>query len=646
MRLQKIPLRGLILELVFSWTCHYASAQTCPYNIDFETGTFDGWQCYIGTADTVNGVNVLELHATPGPVFNRQTMYTANTGAGVDPYGGFPVNCPNGSSHSIRLGNDSAGGQAEGISYQFTIPPGSNNFSLIYHYAVVFQDPNHAEYQQPRLEIEVTNVTDHKTIGCSSFTFIPYGTILPGFFKSPLSPGGTPVWCKNWSAVSVNLDGNAGKTIQLFFKTGDCTFRKHFGYAYIDVNTECSSDFVGSDYCRDDTAVNLTAPFGYERYTWYDHAFSTILGTQQTLTFRPPPPPGSSFAVVVVPYDGYGCVDTLTARMEDSLTVTSRAGRDTVSCNGVPVPVGNNAIPGLVYSWKPVSGLSDPAAANPVAAPASTTTYVLTTTHDGGGCLSVDSVVVTASEIDSSIRLGGSPVFCTASGDSAVLHVHPETSIRWFRNDTLTGAVNIPDYPVQETGSYFAALVNADGCAIHTPVREIIIGQPVPGIRYPDVYAPVNIPFPLAARQLGSEVTWNPATFLNDRSTYTPVFSGTSDQLYTIAITTTGGCVTIDTQLVKTIPKIDILVPTAFTPDGNGLNDRLHPILFGITKLTFFRIFNRLGQPLFQTSDPAAGWDGTFKGLPLQSQVVVWMAAGIGADHKIYERKGASLLVR
>jgi hypothetical protein len=102
----------------------------------------------------------------------------------VDEFGGFPVNCPNGSGHSIKLGNNRGGGQAEGISYEFTIPAGQNVYSLIYHYAVVFQDPNHEIFQQPRLEIEVTNITDNTVLNCSSFTFIPFGNILPGFFLS------------------------------------------------------------------------------------------------------------------------------------------------------------------------------------------------------------------------------------------------------------------------------------------------------------------------------------------------------------------------------------------------------------------------------------------------------------------------------
>jgi hypothetical protein len=82
--------------------------------------------------------------------------------------------------------------------------------------------------------------------------FYPIWNHTSGFFLSPKSQDTTGVWCKDWSAVSINLDNNAGKTIRLFFKTADCTFTRHFGYAYIDVNSECSSEFVGATYCPDD----------------------------------------------------------------------------------------------------------------------------------------------------------------------------------------------------------------------------------------------------------------------------------------------------------------------------------------------------------------------------------------------------------
>lgn len=646
MQLHWFKLKIPSLILIVCTRCFIANAQVCPPNIDFETGTFDGWQCYTGRAEVVNASNVIDLTRSTGPVANRHTMYTANTGNNVDPYGGFPVNCPNGSGHSIRLGNNQAGTEAEGISYEFTIPPDQDIYSLIYHYAVVFQDPNHEAYQQPRLVIEITNVTDNKLIECSSFTFIPYGTLLPGFFESPNPAGGTPVWWKDWSAVSINLDGNAGKKIRLFFKTADCTFRRHFGYAYIDVNSECSSEFVGSTYCDDDSAVNLTAPFGYQGYKWFDSTFTKVLGTQQTISFKPPPPPGTSFAVSVIPYDGYGCVDTLYARLENSLTVKSYAGKDTLSCNLSAVAIGGNARPGLVYTWRPATGLSNPNVANPLAAPAATTSYVLTTNHDGGGCVNEDTVVVVTSVIDSSLLLTGSAMYCSDSGDSAVLRVPPTTSIQWYSDDGPLNAANQTSYRVRQSGSYYAMLMNNDGCIISTKRQEIVIDDPVPGIRYPDEYAAVDLPLDLKARQLGDVVFWIPGTFLSTQDSYTPVFIGQDEQLYTVHITTNSGCTTIDTQLVKAAGKVEINVPTAFSPNSDGLNDILRPILFGIKELHYFRIFNRVGELLYETKTPRAGWDGRQKGIPMTSQVVVWVAEALGADNKTYLRRGSSMLVR
>jgi gliding motility-associated-like protein len=643
-RCYRFPLQTLLIGLFIGITC-FSNAQNCPPNIDFETGTFSGWTCYVGSVAAVGSQNVISISPS-GPVPNRHTMYSANPGDGLDPYGGFPVNCPNGSGHSIKLGNDLGGGEAEGISYEFTIPAGVNVYSLIYHYAVVFQDPNHEEYQQPRMEIEITNITDNITIDCSSFTFHPYGSLLPGFFVSSNPSDGTPVWCKDWSAVSINLNGMAGKTIRLFFKTADCTFRRHFGYAYIDVNSECSDEFVGATYCPDDTAVNVTAPYGYENYTWYNSTFTQVLGNQQTISFSPPPSAGTTIAVQVVPYNGYGCLDTLYARLVDTLTVRSNAGRDTLSCNHALVPIGANPKPGLVYSWQPSTGLTNPNIANPLANPDVTTVYILKTNHDGGGCVDTDTVVVKASIIDSSIQLIGKATFCAGYGDSALLRVKPTDSIQWYKDNLLINGANKTDYKVTQSGSYFARLYNIAGCSITTSKQNVLIDKAKPGIRYPLEYAVIDLPITLEARQFGSTVLWSPGSNLDNRTTYTPVFKGSTEQLYTIEIKTTTGCITVDTQLVKIVKSVEIYVPSAFTPNHDGLNDVLRPTLMGIKQLHYFRIYNRWGQLLFETKNDRIGWDGEVHGTPQTTQVVVWIVEGLGVDGKVYSKKGTSTLVR
>ncbi|HEY2720391.1 MAG TPA: hypothetical protein VGI82_01615, partial [Chitinophagaceae bacterium] len=495
------PLSNLFFASV---CCLELNAQNCPPNIDFETGTFTGWTCYTGFVAAVNGQNVITISPS-GPVNNRHTMYSYAKNAGqIDYYGKFPVLCPNGSGYSIRLGNNLAGTEAEGVSYQFTIPSDENVYSLIYHYAVVFQDPNHRPEEQPRMETEVMDLTDNKLITCSSFTFIPYGSLLPGFFESPNPNDATPVWCKDWSAVTVNLNGLAGKTIQLFFKTSDCTFKKHFGYAYIDVNSECSDEFVGAKFCPDDTAINVTAPFGYQTYNWYNNTFTQLLGSNQTIRFSPPPAVGTDIAVQLTPFNGYGCLDTLYAKLVDTLKITANAGRDTLSCNHSPVIIGGNAIPGYVYSWSPAAGLSDAGVSNPIATPDVTTQYVVSTRHDGGGCLNSDTVLVTASVIDSAMQVIGKPIYCADNGDSCILVVQPTDSIQWYKDNLAIDGANQTQLRVPSSGSYYAVLYNKDGCTLTTAKQDVVIDHARSGITYPVEYAVIDLPLTLKARQFGA----------------------------------------------------------------------------------------------------------------------------------------------
>jgi gliding motility-associated-like protein len=634
--------------LCFLSTFIISNAQDCPPNIDFERGDFNGWTCYVGSVSAAGNVNTINLFPAGGPVLNQHTMYSATIDGGTtDYYGGFPVICPNGSMYSVKLGNTEGNAQAEGMSYEFTIPSNRNTYSLIYHYAVVFQDPAHLPFQQPRLELEIMNVTDNELISCSSFTFFPNGSPLPGFFVSDLSEN-TPVWCKNWSAVTINLNEKAGKTIRLFFKTADCTFRRHFGYAYIDVNSECSSEFTGASYCPDDTAVTITAPYGYQNYTWYNNTFTQILGNQQTLHFNPVPPPGTTFAVELIPYDGYGCLDTLYANMIDTLSLKANAGPDVISCNNKKVIIGTIPKSGVNYSWSPAVGLSNSLVANPSANPSVTTPYELTISSIGGGCVNKDIVVVKASINDSSLQLKGKSLFCINSGDSAVLNVQPTNSIQWVRNGSSIPGASQVSYKVNQSGKYFATLANTDGCSINTRTEEIVIESPRPGIIYPLLYAIVNIPEALQARTFGTSVLWNPSTYLDNPAIVNPVFIAPSEleQLYEISIKTAAGCTTIDNQLVKVIKEVKVYVPTAFTPDNNGLNDYMKPIMIGIKELKYFRIYNRGGQLVFDYSSNQLGWDGKIGGLLQSTGVYVWMFQGIGWDKRLHIQKGTVALIR
>lgn len=632
----------ILFFMLFSFFC---TAQNCPPNIDFENGDFTGWLCHTGHVKAVGTANKISFVAPRGAIANRHTMYGPGSRE-TDYYGHFPVHSPNGSGHSVKLGNNKGGGLAEGLSYEFTIPANQNSYVLTYNYAVVFQAPDHQENEQPRMEAEITNMTDSTVIDCASFTFIAVGTTLTGFELSDRRDT-ADVLFKNWTKVSVNLTGLAGKKIRLFFKTADCTFKAHFGYAYIDVNSDCSSNLEGATFCPDDTLVNIAALPGYQSYTWYDSSMAHVLGTGQSLILAPPPPAGTSLALLMQPYPGFGCPTLVYTQLKDSLTVVANAGKDALSCNGDAVRIGTVPRQGQVYKWQPQTGLDDPGAATPFASPAVTTNYVLTTGSRGGGCQTRDTVQVVASSISSAISLAGKERYCFGHGDSSVLEVSPAHRINWYKDGALlAGATNSSVYRVNQTGAYAATLINELGCASTTAEQSIVVDYDKAGIAYPTKYAIKNYPLVLFARAIGEKALWQPAGNLNDAASFKPTFLGNTEQLYFITITSRGGCVATDTQFVKAIERVEVYVPSAFTPNFDGRNDYLRPIARGIAEIKSFKIFNRRGQLLFQGGTESQGWDGNFKGQPQDTQAIVWVLECTGLDGKAYQQQGSSVLIR
>jgi gliding motility-associated-like protein len=284
--------------------------QGCPANIDFEAGSFTGWQCAIGntTVDT-SGKNLMNLVPSE-PLIGRHELISRATSIGIkDHYGNFPIVCPYGGTSSVKLGNDQVGGEAEGLSYTFTVPNLVDTFSFTYYYAVVFQDPNHTQVEQPRFFVTAYDVETGDLINCASYDYIATGSI-PGFKKSLIQPD---VLYKEWSPVSIQFAGLANRQVRLEFKTGDCTQGGHFGYAYVDVGSGCSNILATAPYCIESNSIILNAPYGFQSYTWYNEDYTQVIGHEQSLTLSPPPAITGSFHVDIVPYPGYGCRDTASA---------------------------------------------------------------------------------------------------------------------------------------------------------------------------------------------------------------------------------------------------------------------------------------------------------------------------------------------
>lgn len=328
------------------------SMAQCPPNIDFETGTFANWQCYTGNVGLSGPNNVITLTPSP-PVYNRHVI---TSGPDLDEYGHFPVVCPYGGTYSVRLGNDSIGRQAEGVSYRFFVPPTQDTFTLTYFYAVVFQNPGHAEEEQPRFFVRAYDVADDRDISCASYNYVATSGI-PGFEESDVN---STVLFKRWSPVSIQFAGLGGHTIALEFKTGDCTRGGHFGYAYVDVSAGCSGILAQAPYCVESNELILNAPHGFQSYTWYNSNYSTIVGTGQSVTLSPPPVTSGVFHVDMEPFPGFGCRDTADAIVVPMpVPDTPVAVSNLYYCrNAIPAQLTATPLPnhGLIWYDVPIGG--------------------------------------------------------------------------------------------------------------------------------------------------------------------------------------------------------------------------------------------------------------------------------------------------
>jgi gliding motility-associated-like protein len=83
-------------------------------------------------------------------------------------------------------------------------------------------------------------------------------------------------------------------------------------------------------------------------------------------------------------------------------------------------------------------------------------------------------------------------------------------------------------------------------------------------------------------------------------------------------------CTDIAYKILTVLASCYIAVPSAFTPNGDGLNDYLYPLNAFKADNLYFRVFNRYGQIIFETRDWTRKWDGRVNGNPQGSGTYVW----------------------
>ncbi|WP_321515826.1 gliding motility-associated C-terminal domain-containing protein [Marinifilum fragile] len=193
--------------------------------------------------------------------------------------------------------------------------------------------------------------------------------------------------------------------------------------------------------------------------------------------------------------------------------------------------------------------------------------------------------------------------------------------ISWFQDVDLSDAVNNP-LSHQISNNLVLYTQVTDGMCENTSNVNFIVHD-VPTF---DLGSDTTI-FYTESKVLtpAIEIKFLPGTYLWQDGATSSTYTVTEEGKYTLVFTDFNGCVGEDDIMVY-VDRYRIFVPNAFTPNGDGLNDTFGPVITGdiAGEEIEMYIYNRWGEMIYEFTDLGVGWDGTYKGKPVNTGVYVW----------------------
>lgn len=262
--------------------------------------------------------------------------------------------------------------------------------------------------------------------------------------------------------------------------------------------------------------------------------------------------------------------------------------------------------------------------------PVTTTTYYVTASNGWELCDLVDSVVVTF--VDGAIEVIDDTVICLQ--DTVFLYAEnlfPEIEIDfdWSPNAHLYYEDEGMAAGVPPNSMYYYLTATTDlGCVIEDSVW-VEVNWIDPATVYatatPDL-VPEGGTTLLEAFPTGYDYVWVPPTGVDDPTSRTTEATIGNTKTFTVIVS--DGICELGTQVTVTTYEficgdVYIFVPNAFSPNGDNQNDVLYVRGQNLEEITF-KVFDRWGELVFESNDQSLGWDGTFKGKPVDPDVYVY----------------------
>lgn len=474
------------------------------------------------------------------------------------------------------------------------------------------------------------------------------------------NPGGTFT-----AASNVNTQFTASTpgqyTITLTVTPGNATATTTLTIApvpTISVTPAADTACIGST-----TGITLTAIGSSTSYSWTPSAgLSSTTGASVIAT----PTVNTTYTVVGT---ANGCTSFTTSQITAlpmSSVVASTLNNNYI-CLGSSDTLTATAPSAQSYSWTPSTGLSCTNCPNPIVTVLDTTTYTLTVT---GNCFNNYSDTVTVFGV-----VCGPPVAGFSPSSHRICRYeciqYTDTSIysplqyQWYfqggipdssheRNPRVCYNIESSNSPAGN-GMYYTTLIVTnilgDKDTIIDSIKVDI--SPVANINNNASYTTIELgtSTTLSAAPWTSNAlyySWTPSAGISCPTCSSIEVSPQQNTVYIVKATNLYGCFDYDTILVK-VEKIcgEVFVPTAFSPNGDNINDRAVFKNNDCIRNVVFSIFDRWGEKVFFTEDPkSTGWDGNYKGTPMDAGVFVYYLDAVLKDNTTVSLKGNITLVR
>lgn len=310
--------------------------------------------------------------------------------------------------------------------------------------------------------------------------------------------------------------------------------------------------------------------------------------------------------------------------------------------------------PGTTFSWDFGDGTTFNGPNPPLHAFPAPQSYTVTLiVSDTAACNDPDSISITV-DFSTSVVLAGFQCpdsVCLPANVSFTDMSTNATTWSWNFGDGSSSTATNPTHTYTTSGQYTVRLIsgNPTTCNLLDSFTKVINVLDGPTADF--TYSP-NPPTPNTALQFqnqslgGRFYKWD----FGDGTTTTlehPSKIYQRDGFYTVCLRVTNeyGCTDTLCKTVRgyVIPIVD--VPTGFSPNGDGTNDIVRVLGYGIETMTF-KIYNRWGELVFETNDQYQGWDGTYKGEPQEMDAYGYLLDVTFFDGSKKFKKGNITLLR